>query len=113
MSSHDEMPDGATEKRLLTLFAAYRDACPDPEPNPDFMPRLWQRIDANRSIAFRFKRVAQGIITAAAAAALAMGAYLAVPQPPTPPSYLELLAAGQPPDNIADAEIVQTAHETR
>ena len=37
------------EQRLAILWRAYRDACPDPEGSPDFMPRLWARIEAGRS----------------------------------------------------------------
>jgi hypothetical protein len=106
MSQDREAPaDG-----LEGLFAAYRDACPDPEPGGDFMPQLWQKIEAKRAFAYRLKRLARGIITAAAAAALAMTLFLA-PQHRTSPSYLELLAAGQSRDNIADTEIVQSSYE--
>ena len=95
---------------LEGLFAAYRDACPDPEPGVDFMPRLWQKIEARRAFSYRLKRLAKGVITAAAAAALAMALLLA-PQHRITPSYLELLAAGQSHDDIADAEIVQSSYE--
>ena len=95
---------------LQGLFAAYREACPDPEPGRDFMPRLWQKIEARRAFSSRLKRLAKGVITAAAAAALAMALLLA-PQHRATPSYLELLAAGQSHDNIADTEIVQSSYE--
>ncbi len=93
---------------LARLFAAYREACPDPEPGGDFMPRLWQKIEARRAFSYSLKRIARGVITAAAAAALVMALFLA-PRHRTTPSYLELLAAGQSHDNIADTEIVQSA----
>jgi hypothetical protein len=110
MSSQDQRPDGLDEQ-LQALFGAYREACPDPEPSPGFMPQLWRKIDANRSYTYSLKRLAQGIITAAAAAALLMGVYLANPQPLPSPSYLELLAADQPHNDLADTEIVQASHE--
>ncbi len=75
------------------------------------MPQLWRKIDANRSYTYSLKRLAQGIITAAAAAALLMGVYLANPQPRPSPSYLELLAASQTHNDLADTEIVQASHE--
>lgn len=103
--------EGPAEDPLQALFAAYREACPDPEPSQDFMPQLWQRIEANRSFTFGLKRFAQGIITAAAAAALLMGVYLTRPEPRLSASYLELLAAGQPHDNLADTEIMLALHE--
>ncbi len=110
MSSQHEKP-GGTEEQLDALFAAYRECCPDPEPGRDFMPQMWRRIDANRSFSYSLKRFARGIITAAAAASLLMGVYLSQPQSIPTPSYLELLAAGQPHDNLADTEIVQALHE--
>ncbi len=96
---------------LEGLFAAYREACPDPEPGASFMPQLWQKIEDRRAFSCSLKRMARGIITAAAAASLAMAILLAAAQRTTSPSYLELLAAGQSHDNLADTEIVQSAYE--
>ncbi len=104
MPQEADRPDG-----LTNLFAAYRDACPDPEAGENFMPQLWQKIEARRAFAFRLKRLARGIITVAAAASLAMGVFLAARQHVTEPTYLELLAAGQSHDDMADSEIVQSA----
>jgi hypothetical protein len=36
------------DAKLNGLFAAYRDACPDPESSPEFMPNLWRKIEARR-----------------------------------------------------------------
>lgn len=111
MSLENEEPDSAMEEQLDALFAAYREACPDPEPSSDFMPLLWQRIDSNRSVRYSLKRLAQGFITAAAAAALIMGVSLVVPDTRPTPTYLELLAAGNAHYDLADSEIVQALHE--
>lgn len=110
MMGENENPTGR-EARLNALFAAYRETCPDPEPSPDFMPQLWQKIEANRTSWYSWKRLAQGLITAAAAAALLMGGFLVNPQQLPSPSYLELLAADQSHDSLADTEIVQVLHE--
>ena len=110
MSSQEQRPNGLDDQ-LQALFAAYREACPDPEPSPGFMPQLWRKIDANRSYTYSLKRLAQGIITAAAAAALLMRVYLASPPTAPSPSYLELLAAGQTHYDLADTEIVQAVHD--
>ncbi len=112
MFSEDERPKSEAEERLAALFAEYREACPDPDPGPDFMPQLWRRIDARRSFGNHLKRLARGFITAAAAAALLMGVFLArAPQHPGP-SYVELLAADQGHADLSDTEIVQAVHET-
>jgi hypothetical protein len=107
MPSDQEEPADA----LHRLFLAYREACPDPEPDRDFMPQLWQKIDAQQSFAYSLKRLAVGIISAAAVASLAMGTYLLIPQHRTAPYYLEQLAASQSHDNLADTEIIQVLQE--
>jgi hypothetical protein len=37
------------ESKLDALFAEYRGACPDPDGGVNFMPNLWQKIDARRA----------------------------------------------------------------
>jgi hypothetical protein len=104
------------EARLSAVFASYREAFPDPDPSPAFMPGLWERIEARQSYTYGFKRLAQAIITAALAASVLMGVYLTRPDTgfsTVSPTYLELLAADQNHDSIADAEIVQAVHERR
>jgi hypothetical protein len=60
------------ETRLDGLFAAYRDACPEPEPSPDFMPRLWARIEGRRQTleVFAWRRWTQAFLSLAAVASL-------------------------------------------
>ncbi len=101
------------ESQFSTLFADYRNAVPDLEPSVNFMPELWARIDARRSFSFSLRRLAQGIITAAAAITLVMGVYLTRVDQSVfyNNTYLELLAADQSHENLADAEIVQALHE--
>ncbi len=109
MFDQQNRQDPVAEARLSELFAAYRAANPDPEPSLAFTPGLWQKIDARRSFAYSLKRLAQGLITAAAAVCLLMGFYLSRPEP-SPYTYLEVLAADQTHD-MADAEIVRAVHE--
>jgi hypothetical protein len=110
MRKYEEGPLDANDARLAALFASYREACPDPEPSAEFMPRLWQKIDSRQSSLFGLKRLAQGIVTAAAAACLLMGAFLASsPSAFNAGTYLESLAADQAHENPADVEIVQIA----
>ena len=43
---------GNSEEQIDALFRAYRDACPTPEPGPNFMPDLWQKIEARQTLGF-------------------------------------------------------------
>lgn len=67
--------------RLNQLFAAYRDACPDPEPSSDFMPRLWARIEGRRQTqeVFAWRRWAQAFLSLAAVACLLIVVLQVVP----------------------------------
>jgi len=67
------------ERRLDELFSSYRAACPDPEPGPNFMPTLWQKIDARRNFALSFGRWARGLVTAGAAIAMLMAVIVGLP----------------------------------
>ena len=37
------------EQRLDQLLVSYKAACADPEPGANFMPTMWQRIEARRN----------------------------------------------------------------
>lgn len=43
------------------------------------MPRLWQRIEARQRSTFSFRRMANALVTAALAATVMLGVYMAVP----------------------------------
>jgi hypothetical protein len=65
------------DDRLDALWVEYRDACPDPDPAPDFVPGLWDRIEKRRTDSARvFRRLAQVCLMATLALALLMGAVL-------------------------------------
>lgn len=53
---------------LDSLFVAYREACPAPDGSTDFMPQLWQKIEARRveTTTSIFKRFAQACVAATA-----------------------------------------------
>ena len=93
------------EKRLDGLLAAYRNACPEVDASPEFMPKLWQKIESRRVENFWiFKRLAQACV---ATAAIAIALSLALTPAPQEnealsSSYTEILAA----DN-ADQAYVQ------
>lgn len=71
---------GNQEQRFNALLKAYGEACVAPEPGANFMPQLWQKIEARQTFSFFFMRVARGFVTAAVAAALAMAVYLSIPR---------------------------------
>jgi hypothetical protein len=63
--------------RLDALWVEYRDATPDPDGSPNFMPQLWQKIEARRvETTSVFRRLAQICVTATIALALVIGAVL-------------------------------------
>jgi hypothetical protein len=61
------------EDRLDTLFFAYRQACPDPDPSANFMPEMWAKIEAQEVSTNWFGRVAKALVTAALAATVILG----------------------------------------
>jgi hypothetical protein len=85
------------ESELDRLFDRYRDACGSPEPGGNFMPHLWQSIEARQSKGAIFARVAKSMTVAAAALSLALGLFLAVgTQQPSAffsSSYVEAIAS--------------------
>jgi hypothetical protein len=52
---------------LNALLETYRNACPEIEPSAQFMPAVWQGIEARRSFWFVFQREARAVMTASAA----------------------------------------------
>lgn len=63
----------SSESRLDELFLAYRQACPDSEATPNFMPELWAKIEAREVSTNWFGRVAKALVTAALAASVILG----------------------------------------
>jgi len=63
--------------RLDALWAEYREATPDPDASPNFMPQLWQKIEARRvETTSVFRRLAQICVMATIALALVISAVL-------------------------------------
>lgn len=97
------------EDQLGALFAEYREACPDREGGPDFMPRLWRKIEARRQETTSiFRRLAQICVGAAVVLTL-LGAALM----PTSPanevfyqgSYVDILAADHANDYVSMLQV--------
>ena len=65
--------DGSNDRAhsLDALWAEYREACADPEPGADFMPRLWHKIESRRvETTSVFRRLAQVCVMATVALTL-------------------------------------------
>ena len=99
---------------LTALIAQYREALPDPDPSAEFMPKLWNRIDARRSFTFRIRRLTQIFVAGAAAMCLAMTGLMALPsnhRQEIHSTYIDVLAEAQPPESLAAAGIVRDTSE--
>ena len=99
---------GSDDEKLDALFRAFAKACPDREPSANFMPNLWQRIEARQTNAFSFRRMANALVTAAVALSIAMGVYMSLPTPVNySQNYIEALAEAK---SLDAPEIVGTVH---
>ncbi len=111
LHEHDELMRDA---ELSQLFAEYRESLPDPDASPEFMPRLWEQIEARQASTRTLERWARALVTAAAAASLLMGVFLARTQQVSPfytGTYLELLASTEhEQDSAGDFELVRVEH---
>jgi hypothetical protein len=93
--------DDRLDQQLNSLFAAYREAVPGPEPSADFMPKLWGRIEAKRSFVYSLRRMSQLAVAAALAATLVAGVLIA-------PTMRENQVAGSYVDVLTDAHADET-----
>lgn len=97
------------DERLDALFREFAQACPDRDPSANFMPKLWQQIEARQTYTFSFRRMANTLVTAAVALSIVLGVYMALPRTNvyTGQSYIEALADA----NALDApDIVGPVH---
>lgn len=103
-------PNGSSnDERLDALFREFAAACPDREPSANFMPKLWQQIEARQTYTFSFRRMANALVTAAVALSIILGVYESMPRTNayTGQSYIEALADA----NALDApDIVGPVH---
>jgi len=96
------------DDKLSALWAEYREAFPDPEAGPQFLPQLWQRIEANSSAKASelLRRWAEVWLVATVMLALLMGVVL-IPRYQNAPayqaSYIDVLSAA---DSASDAAVV-------
>jgi hypothetical protein len=100
---------GNNEEKLDALFRAFA-ACPTPEPGANFMPVLWQKIEARQTFTFSFRRMANAFAAAAVALTVALSAYMYIPRTPAVAgeTYLDVLADAHPlvaPELVSPARL--------
>ena len=80
------------EGRLDRLFAAYRAALSDFEPTPQFLPGIWQKIDAAKPVSWIFplQQFAVRLVAASALAAAILTASAMLTGPHRAPDAEEL-----------------------
>jgi hypothetical protein len=102
------------DSRLDALFQRYRMACPDVDPGPNFMPRVWMKIEARRSFWFVFRRLAQGAMTACAALCLLLvllNVYSASQALSFLPSYTDVLMAEHTAEQTDFTEAIRSSEQ--
>jgi hypothetical protein len=100
------------QDRLDYLFERYRAACPDIEPGPNFMPDLWQKIDARQSFWSVFDRFGVKLTTASAAICLlllALNLFFAPGPLNLAPTYMDALMAEHSAERTAYTEAIRRA----
>ncbi len=95
---------GDLNARLDALLRAYRAACPDPEPGANFMPGIWQKIEARQSYSFFLGRMARAFVTAAVAISFAMAAYVFLPGSHPSAFYSETYVEALANSHAADSQ---------
>ena len=51
---------------LQATLRAYRESLPDFEAGPEFMPKLWARIESDRKVRFGFSRLTRALVPVSA-----------------------------------------------
>ncbi len=94
------------ERQVDALLSTYRSACPDVDAAPNFMPKLWQRIEQRRRSEQWLLRWANGFAAAAALLAMVAGAlYYQAPGPLPQRAYIEKLT-----DEISEDHFLESAY---
>jgi len=101
------------EHELDELFRAYRQSFGDDvEASAGFMPGVWEKIEARRSLAFRVGHLARGFLGASAVLFTLMAGFVFLAEkrttPPAPASYLDALASAHATDSMMDAMHAET-----
>ena len=101
-SEHDD-------EQLDGTFRRYRDAFIEPEPSVNFMPQLWERIEARHSFAFTFGRLSKTFATLSAAVCLLLAMLNLMASPTSASSYTDALLSDSSTEQTYYTEAIQSA----
>ncbi|HUS05039.1 MAG TPA: hypothetical protein VMZ52_01995 [Bryobacteraceae bacterium] len=92
---------------LQAAFAAYRNALPDPDPEANFMPGLWSRIEAKQKVNHGIGLFARRLIAGAGVCCLILSGLIVTPlaQSPVTASYVDVLANEHVDEVAVEAEV--------
>ena len=92
------------DQRLDKLFLEYRAACPDPESAANFMPMMWQKIEARRSPVLQWVTMSRRALVGALALCLVLGIVMGSALSSSQfyqSTYIEALDDDQVPEDMA------------
>jgi len=96
------------ESGLSEFFERYRASCPDIEPSTNFMPLLWQKIEARHNFWFIFRGLARTGAAASAALCVLLLILNLVTAPQLPaPTYTDALMADHSAENLYYMEAIR------
>ncbi len=99
------------DAELDALFRSYRAACPEVEAGPDFMPTLWQKIEARQNFWSVFGHLGKTMTTASAALFLLLLVLNLLTSPGVryvAPTYADALMADHTAEQTDYAEAIRT-----
>lgn len=102
----------AHEANLDRLLAAYREACEPPESSPNFMPVLWERIEASQHWSQQLWKWANSLAAAAVLASLFFMMLQMMPRTGgvfVSATYLETLAEEHEDDALSELAMTSSA----
>ncbi len=79
MMSENAKRQNNRELQLDSLFVRYREACGNPDPDRNFMPGLWQKIESRQSKTMFFERIARTFVAGTMATCGLLGVLMMLP----------------------------------
>jgi hypothetical protein len=92
------------EQRLDRFFVQYKAACPDIEAGANFLPGMWQRIEARRNPVLQWVTMSRRALAGVLALCLILGAVMATALSNSQfyqSTYIEALDDDEAPEDLA------------